>query len=49
MSLSETSALTQHAPDLWTLAHTLLLGLVEFDHVMMVIQLNIISCVSIHL
>ena len=40
MSLSETSVLTQHAPNLWTLAHPLRLGLVEFDHVMTVVQLD---------
>ncbi len=40
MSLSETSALTQLAPNPWTLAHPLRLGLVEFDHAMTVIQLN---------
>ena len=40
VSLSETSVLTQHAPNLWTLAHPLRLGLVEFDHVMTVVQLD---------
>ena len=40
VSLSETSVLTLHAPNLWTLAHPLRLGLIEFDHVMTVVQLD---------
>lgn len=40
MSLSETSVLTQHSPNVWTLALPLRLGLVEFDHVMTVVQLD---------